>query len=122
MYNWRRMTQEQREDVLKNRIVQRQPWHGPSHIKSHKKVFHLSAACYEHRNIIGKTNDRLSKFQFSLNASIKGETEEIHACIILPNHYHILLKTENILKLLKQLFRLHQKTGFEWNREDLQKK
>ncbi|MFA6294712.1 MAG: hypothetical protein WC637_23165 [Victivallales bacterium] len=94
------MSDEQRDDVLRTREIQKQPWHGSSHIKSQKSIFHLSAACYEHRNIIGKTDERLSKFQMSLNDSIKGETKEIYACIILPNHYHILLKTEDILKLL----------------------
>jgi putative transposase len=121
MYNWRKMADEQRDDVLRTRKIQKQPWHGPLHVKSQKQIFHVSAACYEHKDIIGKTDERLSMFQFSLGDFIKDETKEIYACIILPNHYHILLKTEDILKLLKQLFRLHQKTGFEWNRDDSQK-
>ncbi|OGV58034.1 MAG: hypothetical protein A2X45_15105 [Lentisphaerae bacterium GWF2_50_93] len=84
-------------------------------------MFHVSAACYEHRNIIGKSKNRLSFLQLSLNEAIKSEAKEIYACVILPNHYHVLVKTEDVLKLLKNLFRLHQKTGFEWNREDLRK-
>ena len=55
MYNWRKMGDEQRQYVLKNRQTQKHPWHSPKHIQSNKKRFHIVAACYEHKPIIGYT-------------------------------------------------------------------
>jgi hypothetical protein len=53
MYNWRKMNQEQREDILKLRKSQESPWHSPRHVQGDKTRFHITAACYEHHNYIG---------------------------------------------------------------------
>jgi putative transposase len=36
----------------------------------------------------------------------------------LPNHYHALIQTENVLKLLFEIGRLHGRLAFQWNDED----
>ena len=118
MYNWRKMEDEQRQYVLKNRQTQKHPWHSPKHIQSNKKRFHIVAACYEHKPIIGHTPERMANFEDLIFSAIINDVNELHAWSILPNHYHILLTNENLDITLKNLFKIHQKTGFEWNREE----
>ncbi|MBS1797777.1 MAG: transposase [Acidobacteria bacterium] len=42
----------------------------------------------------------------------------IYAWSILPNHYHVLLKTEQIDSLRKELGLFHGRSSFRWNKED----
>ena len=51
MYNWRFMTEEQQQEVLKIRKLSGQPWHGPPH-GLEKHWYHVSGTCYEHQPII----------------------------------------------------------------------
>jgi putative transposase len=119
MYNWRKMTNEQREFVLKNRKLRKEPYHSLPHI-SKKGLFnyHISAACYEHKHIISRSLTRISNFDHILIKNLQEINIKIFAYSILPNHYHLLLETENITLALKTLFKLHQKTGYNWNIED----
>lgn len=118
MYNWRKLTDKQQTDLLDWRCRMRYPWHSPPHRLSDIPVYHLTAACYEHRAIIGATEERLIGFADSLVACIAGETTEVYAWCVLPNHYHLLVHSENILALLKKLGPFHGRTSHAWNGED----
>jgi putative transposase len=41
-----------------------------------------------------------------------------NAWCVLPNHYHLLVETGDITRLLRELGRLHGRTSFQWNGED----
>jgi len=45
----------------------------------------------------------------------------IYAWCILPNHYHLLLKTERIKDLRGAIGRVHGRVSFEWNGWDNQR-
>ena len=49
---------------------------------------------------------------------LEEHTKELYAWVILPNHYHALLKTNDVLSLLKQIHQLHGRTSFYWNGEE----
>ena len=51
----------------------------------------LTAACYEHRSIIGKAPERIANFEQGLLNALQSVVCEIHAHVILPNHYHCLV-------------------------------
>ena len=53
MYRWRQMTPDQRKAVLESRQLERIPWHGPPHYVGECDVYMITAACYEHRPVIG---------------------------------------------------------------------
>ncbi len=67
MYAWRKMTALQREDALHARQLRRMPFHGPPHYGSDVPcVYHLTAACFEHRPILGKSPLRMAAFEKDL--------------------------------------------------------
>ncbi|MDI1240978.1 MAG: hypothetical protein PSX80_03530 [bacterium] len=95
MYNWRNLTDEQREEVLRQRKGKKLPWHSPPHRDFEgPKSFLITAACYEHENVIGKHPDRIAEFEHLLLATCEQLCLMVFAWCILPNHYHILLRTD----------------------------
>ncbi len=62
MYNWRKMTKEQQEEVLKSRQVNKIGWHSPPNGYT-KSWYHISAACFEHKDIIGISATRMVDFE-----------------------------------------------------------
>ena len=118
MYNWRKMCDEQREEILNRRKLQKVPWHSLKHLQDFRTRFHIIAACYEHKHIIGTTPERMLSFEQLIIDTIMSSTKALHAWALLPNHYHFLVTTEDVCETLNCLFKIHQKTGYEWNKED----
>lgn len=117
MYNYRRMTKDQQEDVVNNRKLIQHPLHEPPHFGQDATWYIITAACYEHRKIIA-TDTRLDEFRTLLIDGLQGELwVEVRAWVILPNHYHLLARL-NIPQLRGWLHRLHNRTSTVWNRED----
>src|SRR5260370_14119940 len=117
-YRWRRMTPEQREAVLEERKCYTRPGHGPPLYVSDSSLYLLSAACYEHHSIIGVSPKRMADFESDLLRTTAEGAQTIFAWIVLPNHYHLLVDTRDILALLKRHGELHGGTSFRWNGED----
>jgi putative transposase len=118
-YLWRKLTDQQRADLLKWPKDRRRPWHWPHHRPDFgREHFHVTAACYEHAPIIGTCADRMDSFSSALSTTIEKAGGAVFAWAVLPNHYHLLLQTQNILKLLFEIGRLHGRTAHAWNLED----
>jgi len=117
MYNWRKMTDEQRDEVLLRRQQQGLAWHGPPSYRE-RNWYHLSAACYDHHNIIGISEERIISFEKELISTLSKDCQKISAWCVLPNHYHLLVQTPDLEALRKTLGHLHGRTSFAWNRED----
>jgi|SRR5271154_1070318 len=118
MYDWRRMSAEQRNEVLEHRQRQRLPWHGPPHYSSDSDYYLITAACFEHRPHIGHTPERLAEFEAELLQSAEKQRHQIFGWIVLPNHYHLLLNARSLEALLRALKLLHGRTAHRWNGED----
>src|SRR4051812_48681870 len=106
MYSWRRMTPEQRVEALTFRQRHRLPWHSPPHYEVGAADYMITAACYEHRAIIGARPERMAEFEAELIEAAKSSTSHIFAWTILPNHYHLLVNAPEIVALLQVLGRL----------------
>ncbi len=52
-YIWRKLTANQREELLAWRKDNGLPWHRPPHRASERTRYHVIAACFEHRPYIG---------------------------------------------------------------------
>lgn len=118
MYQWRRMTPEQREAVLKSRQCQHVPWHGPPHYEDESGLYLLTAACYEHRPWIGVTPQRMVAFEAEWLETLAEHCRSVFAWVVLPNHVHTLLHARDLNGLLKAVGQLHGRTSFRWNGEE----
>jgi len=118
MYNWRKITEEQRTELLELRKSQKRPWHSPPHLKGETSRFIISSACYEHENIIGYSLSRMSSFSDELLSFFSENANEVYGWAVLPNHYHVLLKTKDVLALIKRIGQFHGRSSFYWNGEE----
>lgn len=119
MYLWRKMTERQREEALRYRRLQRFPKHSPPHFDyDNETQFILTSACYEHKHIISKSHNRMTDCESKILEVCKNFSIAIYAWCILPNHYHILLKTSQIKALRKEIGLFHGRSSYEWNKED----
>jgi putative transposase len=118
MYNWRRMTAEQRELVLRLRKLSHHPWQGPPHRTAERAQYHVDAANYEHRVVVGHTPSRMAWFEAAVLSVLQEAGAHVLAWCILPNHYHLLIQTEDVLATIKALGRLHGRSSRAWNMED----
>ncbi len=121
MYDWRKMDVDEREKVLAARKGRKLPWHSPPHSDFEGEVsFIITAACYEHAPIIGKTSERIAKCEKDLLEIGESVGAKVFAWCILPNHYHLLIRTDNIKRLRKELGQYHGRSSRVWNKEDNQ--
>ena len=116
MYKWRKLSDDDRNQVIKNRLLNKRPYHSPPHF-SGDGFFHLTAANFEHVVFIGKSTDRIMKFENELLAVLNQQTELIAWCV-LPNHYHLLINCDDLKQVTKTLGQLHGRTSKQWNDED----
>ncbi len=95
------------------------PWHPPPHADfDGSYTFIFTAACLDHEPVIGNTSERLAVFEQSLVNACREVCEFVFSWCVLPNHYHILLRTDRIKELRKTLGQLHGRTSRYWNLED----
>jgi putative transposase len=122
MYDWQKMSDDERKKVLHERKSRKVAWHSPPRFEYDGNLtFIVTAACYEHKAIIGTSTKRLAEFEASI-IEICNEFEiNLFAWCILPNHYHLLLKTNEIKEFQhKGLGKLHGQTSYNWNKTDNQ--
>ena len=119
MYYWRSLSDEQRDEVREYRRIQRYPKHSPPHFDFDGPTRYLiTAACYEHKHIPGKSASRMTECELGVLEACEKFADEIYSWCILPNHYHVLLETEVIASLRNQLGLFHGRTSYKWNTED----
>lgn len=113
------MSSEDRDYVLKERKIRRFPWHSPPHFEYEgERQFIITAACFEHKHIIGKSRDRMAECESELIEICSESSSKLYAWCVLPNHYHLLLCTAAVRKLLSRLGKFHGSSSFRWNGED----
>jgi putative transposase len=119
MYNYRQMTSEERRRIVENRRRKHVPWHSPPHLEVAGEVSYLvTAACYEHLPIVGLSPERMSECEEGVLDACREIGARIYAWCILPNHYHVLVRTGQIKALLKNLGQFHGRSSFNWNGQD----
>ena len=81
----------------------------------------VSAACFNHESIIGVSSERMTEFEADLLEKCKVFCLAIHAWCVLPNHYHVVVKSDRIKALRHGLGLFHGRSSFSWNGEDCQR-
>jgi putative transposase len=119
MYDWRKMTTEERTRALDERKARHIPWHSPPHLDfSGEHRYIITAACYEHAPVIGKSTERMIGCEEDLLKVFQELGAEVYAWCVLPNHYHVLARTDRIEVLRKEMGKFHGRSSFIWNGED----
>jgi len=122
MYDYRKMTSVQRHEAVECRRLRMRPWHSPPHWEFEGLLqFMISGACYEHKRIIGVSPQRMTEFESDLLSVCNQFTTNVYAWSILPNHYHLLVQTDQLKGLRSRLGKLHGRSSFQWNGEDNQR-
>jgi putative transposase len=117
MYRFRRSTPAERLDLVFERLEREFPPHSPPHIDGPERSFLITAACYEHQQLMLEDSRRLELLD-ELRQVIKEPISSIEAWVVLPNHYHLLVDTANLGELGKALGLVHGRTSRRWNLED----
>jgi putative transposase len=97
----------------------RHPRHSIAHIQSDSTSHYMvTAACFEHKPVIGRSPQRMAEFEASLTRTLTANCRQVTAWIVLPNHYHLIVDTADIGILLTKLGQLHGRTSYYWNTEE----
>ena len=119
MSDYRKLSIEERARIVGYRHRREQSWHSPPHWDLGISDRYLTTpACYEHKNILRETHARMTEFEEAVLSVCRKFAEEIYAWCILPNHYHVLLRAENLKILTRELGHIHRRNSFQWNKED----
>ena len=119
MYDYRKMTPDQRREIVELRRHQQRAWHAPPHWDFEgEHQFIVSAACFEHMPVIGKNPARMTECETSLLELCEKHTNVLYAWCILPDHYHLLVKTDRIAELRAGIGKFHGRSSFYWNGAD----
>lgn len=111
------MTPEQRAEALQCRQARRLPWHSPPH-GAHVDQFLITAACYEHRPVIGSTPARMTACENGVLSACRSCGAEVCAWCVLPNHYHLLVRSVRLKELVRRLGQFHGRSSNAWNDEE----
>lgn len=117
MYEYRKLSSEERQVLVQERLARGFPPHKPPHPIRDERDFLLTAACYEHAHHL-QNPERRRHLLDQLFEVFTNQGIEIRAWVILTNHYHLLSHVPDF-DVLFDCFRLvHGRTAFAWNRED----
>jgi putative transposase len=114
MYDYRKMTPEERQQVLQERRACGYPPHSPPHFRGIGGYYLITVACYEHRHIFERINDLSYLADDVLNALMEAEIQPL-AWIFLPNHYHFLAEVEDISIISETLRLAHSRIATQIN-------
>ncbi|MBN2002050.1 MAG: transposase [Anaerolineae bacterium] len=117
MYEYRKLTPEQRQELVEERKALGFPPHQPPHPIQEDAYYLLTAACYEHQHHI-HTPERRQMLLDLLFEHFTRHGMEIHAWVVMTNHYHLLVHVTEF-EILGEIFRrIHGRTSHDWNQED----
>jgi putative transposase len=118
MYEYRNLTPEQRLELVKQRLKLGYPAHSPPHLVQDDTLYLLTATCFNHAAIM-QSPDRRNELLNHLYEQFLLNEIEIHAWVVLPNHYHILAHMAKFDLLSKAFGHIHGHTSHSWNIEDV---
>ena len=119
VYEWRKMTENERKRVLELRQARHLPWHTPPHLNFEvARQYLISASCYEHAFVIGKDPERMTACESELLSICRQLCTHVYGWCVLPNHYHALVRAQRIRGLRHKIGQFHGRSSFQWNGED----
>ncbi len=90
MYEYRRLTAEQRAELVQQRLAQGDPPHSPPHLVHDDAHYLLTATCYDHMLHMRDSRRRRQVLDAHFEEFITAGMD-IQAWVVFPNHYHLLV-------------------------------
>jgi putative transposase len=117
VYEYRKLTPEQRAKLLQERRERGYPAHQPPHPVRIQGLYLLTAACYEHRPYLNQPERREQVLDLIFE-QLGAHGVELYAWVVLQNHYHLLVDVDDFEVLPDVFRRVHGRTSYLWNAED----
>jgi len=119
MYYYRDLTEEEKLEIVESRRARRLNWHSPTHKSlSPSNNYLITAACFEHQPIIGYNYARMSYVEESLLQICENDKALPYAWCVLPNHYHLLINSADVIGFCRALGKFHGRSSHSWNSEE----
>ena len=120
MYEYRRLTPQQKRELVQARLDRGYPPHSPPHLEIGRASYLLTAACYEHTNHMATPARRKMLLDRLFSEAIEVGVQ-IMGWVILPNHYHVLAYIADMAGLKPMFRNTHGSMAYAWNQSDGQK-
>ena len=114
MYESRKLSPEERKRQVEKRIQRGYPAHAPPHPIRDAQYYLLTAACYEHRHRMTTVERRYQLLEHWIAESPQRGLD-IEAWVVLPNHYHLLVRVSDFDQVGKIARLVHGRTARSWN-------
>jgi putative transposase len=117
MYDYRRMTREERIATVEHRRTRGFPLHKPPHFVQERGWYLVTAATYEHRPHFGAPNE-LRALELRLLEALAEYEVPCAGWVVLPNHYHALIETGDLTRVGTALGTVHGRSARYANKRD----
>ncbi|NQU22616.1 MAG: transposase [Candidatus Nealsonbacteria bacterium] len=117
MYEYRRMTPQQRKAAVEERGALGFPWHRPPHPESEEGWYLISAASYEHQHHF-QSPAELTALKRRLLEALGGLSLPCAGWVVMPNHYHLLTRVPELSVLGRALGAVHGRSSRYANQRD----
>ncbi|WPF88906.1 hypothetical protein WEU38_01140 [Cyanobacterium aponinum AL20118] len=95
MYEYHKLTPQQRLELAQERLKRGFPSHSPPHPIQIEGFYLLTIACYQHQKILNNSSRRQQLLNLLFEKCIH-EVIDIMGWVILVNHYHLLVYLSNL--------------------------
>lgn len=117
MYEYSRLTPQERAALVSERLRLGSPPHSPPYRMDLPSCYLLTASCYLHQRIVDSEERRGQVLDLLFERFVLAGVE-ILAWVVLPNHYHLLVQTTEAAQIGGVLKTVHGPTARQWNLED----
>ncbi len=117
MYEYGKLTRQEREQLVQDRLARGYPPHSPPHPLRNQLSYLLTAACYGHQCHMQPPERRQRLLDALFEAFIRRGLE-IRAWVVLGNHYHLLVQVPSFDDIGHALRFVHGNLARAWNLED----
>ena len=116
-YAFDRMTATERRTTAQRRVQQGRPLHAPPHPRQQPGWYLVSAATYRHCPLFREA-EALTHLTRCLLEALADARIRVAGWVVLPNHYHVLVATDELAALGRVLGRVHGRVSREANQRD----
>jgi putative transposase len=117
MYDFRRMSPEERLAIVEYRQSRGFPLHKPPHPRQGEGWYFITAATYEHHRHFANPRE-LTALEQRLREALTGSELPCAGWVVMPNHYHLLLQALDLTVVGRTLGGVHGRSGLYANRRD----